>query len=245
MRGRRRVAGENHMRLSGLVLACLVAGSLACGMAGLPPLAAAAAPSATTDGQAGAGGSLAADRASSALDARTASLIPNDDLTDDERDEAGASTGFLPADLQSSSSTHVTIGRLAGADEALDGTLVTFTGEVVGEPVHTVSGRWVQLQSSDASAIMVFMSEEAAGLIENYADYNTKGSTLRITGIYRVADPNNYGDLDVTAYVVTLVDEGGPVTRTVDMPLLYAAVASLLVAAALVGVNVYLRRRRV
>lgn len=160
--------------------------------------------------------------------------------------ELGANRGFLPSEVGDASPRRVTIGRLASADVALDGQLVTFTGEVVGEPVR-VGGdhRWVQVQSAGGSSyIMVLMTEEQASLIEHYGGYQVKGTTLRITGVYRVADPNQLGDIDVTAYEVTVSDPGEERVEPVKFRMLGVAGALVLLAVALFVVERVVRRRR-
>lgn len=160
--------------------------------------------------------------------------------------ELGADRGFLPSEVGDASSRRVTISRLASADVELDGQLVTFSGEVVGEPVSVGDDhRWVQVQSAGGSSyIMVLMTEEQAALIEHYGGYQVKGTTLRITGVYRVADPNQLGDIDVTAYEVTVSDPGEVRVEPVGFRMLWVAGAFVLLAVALFVVERVVRRRR-
>lgn len=129
----------------------------------------------------------------------------------------GGGSGILPAGLSEDAASVVSIARLESADASYDNTLVSFRGEVVGEPVNSSSDqtKWVLVQSSGAksNSIMVLMTNEQVSQIKNWGAYGIKGATVRVTGIYRVADPNNTGALDVTAYVVTVVDEGGPLEK--------------------------------
>jgi hypothetical protein len=190
--------------------------------------------------------SSSSNAASSAADARMAALEGDDEsgLTQSELDAMGGDEGFLPTDIDATQVTYTTISRLAEVDEDLDGKLVTFIGEVIGEPVTTSDGsKWVQLRSSSGSAILVSMDSEMAEMIKNYGSYSVKGSTLRVTGIYRVADPDNLGSLDVTAYSVSLVDAGGAQTEEVNHTMLVVAIVALAVALALFGVKIYLRMR--
>jgi hypothetical protein len=187
------------------------------------------------------------EASSSQVDARVAALGEDwsDTLSPTELRALGGDAGFLPSDIDSSQVTHVTIARLSSADTDLDGKLVSFVGEVVGEPVVTGGGgRWVQLKSSSGDAIEVSMDESMADLIENYGSYAVKGSTLRIIGIYRVADPNNLGNLDVVAYSVSVVDEGGARTDGVDGNELTAALVAVCVAVALLVVKIVLKKRK-
>lgn len=164
-------------------------------------------------------------------------------LADSFAADLGRDRGFLPSDVAPSDATSVTISRLASADAGLDGALVTFRGEVVGEPVRVAGGRWVQLESADASYVMVFMTEEQAAQIEHAGRYQVRGTSLQVTGVYRLADPQRMGDLDVTAYQVKVVDAGGPRAEQVDLRRLWVALALVAAGAGLVGSGVWLRRR--
>lgn len=160
-------------------------------------------------------------------------------------DELGAGLGFMPEGMDGTSARRVTISRLASADTALDGQLVSFSGEVVGEPVWLADGNaWVQVQSaSGGSFIMVAMRPEDAALIERVGGYQSKGTTLRITGVYRVADPNQLGDIDVTAYSVSVVDPGEERVEPVNFKMLGLALAFVAASAVLLVVARLVRRR--
>lgn len=160
----------------------------------------------------------------------------------------GGGSGILPTGLTEDDASYVSISRLESADEAYDETLVSFRGEVVGEPVRSASDshKWVLVQSSGArtSSIEVLMTNEQVAQIHNWGSYQVKGATVRVTGIFRVADANNTGTLDVTAYVVRVVDEGGPMEEEpVNTHLVTGGVALVVLGGVLSAVNVYQRRR--
>ena len=162
--------------------------------------------------------------------------------------EAPGGVTPLPAGLDPSSAHRTTIARLALADGSLDNSLVTFRGEAVGEAVASSSPgyRWVLLQSNasgSTSSVEVLMTNEQVAQIASFGSYKVKGATLEVTGIYRVADPNQTGTLDVTAYAVRVVDEGGAVGEEVATVGLWAGGA---LAAAGLGVSgaIWYRRRR-
>ena len=162
--------------------------------------------------------------------------------------QLGGSSGILPVGLDESSATYTTIGRLASADESLSDTLVSFRGEAVGEAVaaQTKGYAWVVLQqtsSTGTSSIQVLMSDEQVAQIEHFGAYGMKGTTLLVTGIYRVADPSQTGALDVTAYAVRVVDAGGAVEEPVEQGKLWVGLALVATGLVLTGVNVYLKRR--
>lgn len=159
----------------------------------------------------------------------------------------GGDRGILPGGLDEEDATFTTIARLASADGRLDNTLVSFSGEAVGEPVNaSLSGhKWVLMQSTagSTSSIEVLMTDAQVSLIENFGSYGTRGSTLRVTGIYRIADPNQTGTLDVTAYSVRVTDPGGRVDDPVDVRKLWVGIGVSAFGLGLFGLNVYLKRR--
>ncbi len=160
----------------------------------------------------------------------------------------GGGSGIMPSGLSEDDATYVSIARLAAGDASCNETLVSFRGEVVGEPVNssTSSYKWVLVQSSGSttSSIEVLMTDEQIAQIKNWGSYQVKGATVRVTGIYRVADQDNTGALDVTAYVVHVVDEGGPIERGgLRKRLVAAGVALAVLGAVLTGIDVYQKRR--
>lgn len=162
-------------------------------------------------------------------------------------DSLGADRGILPVGLDPDSVTHTTIGRLAGADTSLDGTLVSFTGEAVGEPIRSSSEgqSWILVQSgtSSVSSIEVLMPNELVELITHYRSYQVEGTTLLMTGVYHVADQSQTGTLDVTVYDARVVDEGGPVPDDVDMRKLWVGLGLTVVGLGVLGFGVYAKRR--
>ena len=196
----------------------------------------------------GASPALAAPATSASADVAASSSMRDAQTAPEQPEypgELGADLGFLPSDIDPSQARRVTISRLASADVALDGQLVTFSGEVVGEPVRLLDGnRWVQVQSAGGgSYVMVAMTDDQAELIERYGGYQSKGTTLRVTGVYRVADPNQLGDIDVTAYDVALLDPGEQRVEPVKYRMLWVALAFVVVGGVLLVVE-RIRRRR-
>lgn len=160
----------------------------------------------------------------------------------------GGGSGIMPTGLSEDDATFVSIARLESGDSDLNETLVSFRGEVVGEPVNssTSSYKWVLVQSggSKTSSIEVLMTNEQVAQIKNWGSYQVKGATVRVTGIYRVADDDHTGALDVTAYVVHVQDEGGRVEQEGPQArLVAAAVALTLLGGVLTGIDVYQKRR--
>ncbi len=213
-------------------------------------------------GSSGAGDAPAAEDAHAGEDAPEDEAPGEDAPGDDEPDAGGeevreapvydaalgGGSGIMPTGLSEDDATFVSIARLESGEASLNETLVSFRGEVVGEPVSSSSSsyKWVLVQSSGTktSSIEVLMTNEQVAQIKNWGSYQVKGATVRVTGIYRVADDDYTGALDVTAYVVHVVDEGGPVEQEgFQKRLMVAAVALTLLGATLTGIDVYQKRR--
>lgn len=160
----------------------------------------------------------------------------------------GAGQSLLPTGLDPASARRVTVARLASADAALDDSLVVFRGEAVGEAVSSSSPgyRWVLVQSASGGrtfSIEVLMSVNQVSQISSFGSYKQRGSTVEVTGVYRIADPNQVGTLDVTAYAVRVVDAGGPVAEDVSAARVRAGLALAAAGLALSAANIALRRR--
>ena len=159
----------------------------------------------------------------------------------------GGNRGILPSGIDPTQATYVSIARLARADESLDNTVVSFRGEAVGEPIRSsVEGRnWVTMHTAveGTSAIGVLMDDDQVSLVSNWGAYGIKGTTLLVTGIYRVADPNQSGTLDVTAYDVRVLEEGGALPVWLSPKKLWLGIALTILGIVLTGVNVYMRKR--
>ena len=153
--------------------------------------------------------------------------------------------GTLEGGVDPQDALKTTTAELLLAQTSLDGRLVVFSGEVIGDAIDADRGhKWI-LVSDDGSALSVRMTDNHAGLIENYGKYGMKGTELRITGTYHVADPAQAGELNVTAENVEIIAHGGPVEMPVDTWKLYAGVAFFVAAGVLVLLYRYLQKRSI
>lgn len=139
-------------------------------------------------------------------------------------------------------STRVAV--LTSTNRALDGSEVSFTGEVVGDVVNAESGyKWVNIMGTANTVIGVRVSDEQAQLIQNYGGYHATGTMLKIAGTYHIACAEHQGELDVHAASVEVADAGGAITHLVDTKrLLVACVLCFIVVAILVAF--FFARRR-
>jgi len=103
----------------------------------------------------------------------------------------------------------MTVSELTSADPVMAGSLVSFAGEAIGEPIDADAGhKWVNV-SGGGSLIGVYMTDEEAAQITNYGAYGVKGTELDIVGTFDTSCEQHGGDLDVHAAKVGVVSPGG------------------------------------
>ena len=109
------------------------------------------------------------------------------------------------------------IGVLTAANRALDGSTVSFSGEVVGDIMKGGSDhKWLNLLGSDGSCIGVWVDDDMANRAVNTGDYFTTGTTLQVRGIYSIDCSDHQGELDVHAIDIRVLDAGGAVEHFVN-----------------------------
>jgi len=135
----------------------------------------------------------------------------------------------------------VDVARLVAGDIDLNGETVTFTGEVVGEPIVADRGHlWLQVDDGGVG-IAVFLRDSLAEQIVYYGGYDFTGDTISITGIYHFDCAAHQGDLDVHAVKIDVVKSGAPIEHGNGLDRLWPAVI-IVVAGGIAGI-VYWRLR--
>ncbi|PKQ36893.1 MAG: hypothetical protein CVT59_10420 [Actinobacteria bacterium HGW-Actinobacteria-1] len=140
------------------------------------------------------------------------------------------------ADARPLTATSILAGRAA-----LDGTMVAFEGEAIGEMLHTSDDSvWLSVLS-DGTALGVYLPEQLAEQIAMFGDYDTTGDTVRVAGEFRRACDEHGGDMDVHAVSLEVIAPGADREHPVEFWKLGLAAVAFGVAAA--G-TFYSRRRR-
>lgn len=148
------------------------------------------------------------------------------ETSDDDGDASSATGTDGTADendwmhgTDSSSATSVEIADLTGVDPALDGTRVTFSGEVVSEALRSgdPGHRWVNVNTGN-DTIGVYVTAEDADKVGYSGGYGVRGATVTVTGTYHTACPEHDGELDVHAESFEIRDPGGPTDEGTPSP---------------------------
>jgi len=122
---------------------------------------------------------------------------------------------------------------------SFDGKTVTFTGEVIGVLMRD-NYAWVNILDNEV-AIGVWCSAEDARKVTVIGDYRHGGDTVEAIGTFRMADPEQGGDLDIRADNFTVVAVGQELSRSPSLPLVTFSVVLMIVA---IFVAIFLRHIR-
>ncbi|MBR2522296.1 MAG: hypothetical protein IKE61_04140 [Coriobacteriales bacterium] len=138
---------------------------------------------------------------------------------------------------------NIAIEGLISGGSHLNGLVVVFDGEVIGNDVNAGDGyKWVTLYD-DGASIAVYMSDADAAKITHRGSYSSQGDTLKVVGVFHLDCPSHQGDVDVHAQSVEVISNGFPVAHGLDMYKVYIA-AGLLVLAGALGLLYWRLRER-
>lgn len=133
----------------------------------------------------------------------------------------------------------VPINDLIEQAKMYDGETVTVQGEVVGDVMIRDERGWVNI-SDGTNDIGIWAPAELLRRIGFVGRYHTRGDTVRVTGTFYRADPQQGGDLDIRASSLDVVKPGERVDHVIPSGRLILALGSLGVAA---GLGLWLRSR--
>ncbi len=132
----------------------------------------------------------------------------------------------------------LSINDLIESSVELDNRAVTVQGEVIGEPLERGDYAWVNI-SDTTNAIGIWVKRSDAEQIAFYGDYEHKGDTVRITGVFHKACAEHGGDVDIHCAVFKITETGHDVKYGLSGTKITATV--LLTATAALSGMVYLR----
>lgn len=137
----------------------------------------------------------------------------------------------------------MTVADFTAAHISLDGTLVTFTGEAIGEALGSYDDwKWVNVLG-EAVAIGVVVPAEWVDRIDRFGDYHHTGTRVQVVGTLNIACDEHGGDLDVHADSFEVIERGSDREHAIPTGRLVIAAVLGVVAVILAGLYSYLRRR--
>lgn len=90
---------------------------------------------------------------------------------------------------------------------ALDNTVVTVQGEVIGEALERGDYVWLNINDT-TNAIGIWVKKDDISQIQFYGDYKHKGDVVRITGIFYKACTEHGGDVDIHCSNIEVTEAG-------------------------------------
>jgi len=136
----------------------------------------------------------------------------------------------------------VTSTDLIEKAKELDGQVVVFTGEVIGDIMVRGDHTWINI-SDGGNAVGIWVQNEDMQGITLPGRYGVHGDEVSITGTFRRACPEHGGDLDIHATSVQVLDKGYAIAQEIT-PIKVAFAAVLLPASAFLFVLMIRKHRR-
>jgi len=118
----------------------------------------------------------------------------------------------------------------------LDGKIVEYEGEVVGDIMVRGGFAWLNLNDGK-NAIGVWADRRAIGGITSTGGYKSKGDVVRVNGIFNRARSEHGGDPDIHAQTINKIVSGTKVIHPLDKRKMDLAIllTGLLVLTVLIG----------
>jgi len=101
----------------------------------------------------------------------------------------------------------ISSSQLINSAKELDGKIVTYQGEVIGDVMKRADFAWVNVHDG-INAIGIWVSYSLAREIIYTGSYKAKGDIIEVFGIFHRACPEHGGDLDIHAETLRKIDSG-------------------------------------
>lgn len=154
-----------------------------------------------------------------------------------------ATSGGLAATTAVTAATgSITVGSAQIIEEAkeLDGKVIVYEGEVIGDIMARGDHVWVNV-SDGANAVGIWMSAEQAKALSIPGRYKMRGDMVRITGQFNRACAEHGGDYDIHASAVIKLAAGFPINHPLH---LWLVVVSILLSLGAACVLLIYRRKK-
>jgi len=147
--------------------------------------------------------------------------------------------------LMISKDTPHTITDLIERSKLYDGKIVEIKGEVIGDILDRGKYAWINIYDG-SSSIGIWGVKEIFSSIKFKGDYNTKGDYIKVTGIFKRADPKQGGELDIEALSLKVISVGKKIDHPISYHLILITFISSSIAAilGLIWLKVNFNKRR-
>lgn len=117
--------------------------------------------------------------------------------------------------LVASAQDNIRLVDLVEKGKQLDNKEISVSGEAVGDKMRRGNYFWININDG-TNSMGVWMDNEDADKVKNLGNYQHKGDTLQITGIFNRACVEHGGDMDIHAQGLQVIKNGHAVNKSVD-----------------------------
>ena len=111
---------------------------------------------------------------------------------------------------------YYTSAELINGANVIDGSIVTYKGEIVAAIMNRGESSWINLNDG-FNAVGIWCRSASLGDVRTMGDYKNEGDTVEVTGVFHRACPEHGGELDIHADRVRIVATGFPVEERVSV----------------------------
>lgn len=117
----------------------------------------------------------------------------------------------------------IKINDIIENSKSLDGSIVKFEGEAIGEGMNRGEYTWININDG-SNAIGLWIKKEEASKILTYGDYHHKGDILEVEGIVNGSCDEHDGDIDVHVKSILIKEKGYKIDKYIDRSKLYISI---------------------
>ncbi|OGW83864.1 MAG: hypothetical protein A2987_01895 [Omnitrophica bacterium RIFCSPLOWO2_01_FULL_45_10] len=107
--------------------------------------------------------------------------------------------------------------------EALDGSAVTYKGEVVGAILNRGENSWLNVNDG-SNAVGIWCGSSQLNSIKFIGGYEIRGDIVEAQGIFRRACPMHGGELDIHADNIAVIESGAILKEHIDRERLWLSI---------------------
>lgn len=127
---------------------------------------------------------------------------------------------------------------------ALDNTVVTVQGEVIGEALERGDYVWLNITDT-TNAIGIWVKKDDIAQIQFYGDYKHKGDILRITGIFSRACTEHGGDVDIHCSIIEVTEPGYVIKEQISRNKFIITLIAIVFTAVILIIYLKIKEQRV
>lgn len=117
---------------------------------------------------------------------------------------------------------------------------VIYSGEVIGDIMRRGDYVWINVLDG-SNSIGIWIAYDEIKEIKYKGSYKYKGDIVEVTGIFNRACAEHGGDFDIHAKSMIIKKEGSEIKQTINLNMVYVAIALFLIAVVL---NLFIYKKR-